>query len=117
MYLSIVFMLSILLWIIYLYIYYIRDVYIYILYIIGFLSWRIFLGLSDWGLIFHIESRGGMFRITLKLSGFYASYSSLGETRLCSKECSIVKQRFCVILRLFLEHFRLLFAVLHHHFL
>ena len=38
MYLSIVFMLSILLWVIYLYIYYIRDVYIYILYIIGFLK-------------------------------------------------------------------------------
>ena len=82
----------------------------------GFLFLRIFFVLSDWGLIFHIESRG-MFRITLKISGFSVHNSSLGQTRLCPRDCSIEKQRFFVILRHFLEHFRLLSAVLHHHFL
>ena len=46
MYLSIVFMLSILLWVIYLYIYYIMDMYIYILYIIGFLKFSDLIRLS-----------------------------------------------------------------------
>ena len=92
------------------------SMYLYILYIIGFLFWRIFLVLSWRFQRFHIDPQG-MFRITLKISGFSDSYSSLGETRLCSKECSIVKQRFSVILWHFLEHFQLLSAVLHHHFL
>ena len=66
--------------------------------------------LSRRGLEFPYRALGGMFRVPLKLSVFSASYSSLGETRLCSRECSIKKQRFYVILRHFLEHFRLFFA-------
>lgn len=48
---------------------------------------------------------------------FYAFYSSLGQTRLCPKECSIVKQRFSVILWHFLEHFQSFSAVFHPRFL
>ena len=105
-YLSIMFMLGILLWVVYLYIIY-----------NSFLFWRIFLGLSWRFQRFHIDPQDGMFRITLKISCFSDSYSSLGETRLCPIECSIVKQRFSAILWHFLEHFQSFSAVLCPHFL
>ena len=46
-----------------------------------------------------------MFSTTLKISVFTVSYSSLGQTRLCPKDCSIKKQRFSAILWHFIEHF------------
>ena len=94
-YLSIMFMLNILLWV----------VYLYILYTIGFLKFSDLIRLSGPVLDFNIDPQGVMFRIHLKLSVFTVSYSSLGQTRLCPKECSIAKQRFFVILWHFLEHF------------
>ena len=79
--------------------------YLYILYIIGFLKFSDLIRLSWPVWEFSYRPPGWYVPHPSQSIRFAVSYSSLGETRLCSKECSIAKQRFSVILRHFLEHF------------
>ena len=88
------FMLSILLWV----------VYLYILYTIGFLKFSDLIRLSRPVFGFPYRPPGHVPHYSQNIR-FSVYYSSLGQTRLCPKECSIAKQRFSVILWHFLEHF------------
>ena len=95
MYLSIMFMLSILLLV----------VYLYILYTIGFLKFSDLIRLSRPVFVFPYRPPGGMFRVTIKLSVFFAYLALLDKLGFVQKSVRLQNNDFALFFGIFSNTF------------